>query len=540
LSGKTARALAAGLAALALAGCVAGSRAGGGQAGTFRWSDGEDIDNLNPLLSTETVVNDLSSFTMGYFFVFNDKGETVPSLCLRLPTKANHLISADGRQLTFRLRHGVLWQDGVPFTSGDVAFTVGVILDEHTNVLTRDGWDDIAAVKTPDKYTVVFELKKPYAAFVNRFFTPIGNPAILPKHLLSGQDINHASYNALPVGLGPFRYVRWARGREVVMEAFPGYWGPKPKLARVVYKIVPDTNTVATQLRTGELDAFVRVPTNLIAEVSAYPGVKTHAYDTNSYGHIDFNQRRPILADVRVREALARAIDVRTLWQKVDRGSGFLACTPISHLNWAYDAHAPCPRYDLGLAARLLDAAGWRPGADGVRRKNGRAMQLVFAGNVGNQGLDARVAIVEQAFARLGVGLTYVKYPTNLLFASYAGGGIVAIGNYDLTSYAWSLPPDPDISNLVACSRRAPNGQNYLGHCDRAVDAALEDALRTYDRARRREDYVRVQELLARDLPFVVLSQRTDHIIAGDDVSGLRPGPTMIFWNPTQLAVDAR
>jgi peptide/nickel transport system substrate-binding protein len=508
--------------------------------GTFRWSDGEDIDNLNPLLSTETLVNDLSSFTMGYFFVFDEKGRTTPSLCLEVPTKANGLISADGKTLTFRLRHGVRWQDGQPFTSADVAFTVKVILDKHTNVLTTDGWDDIASVRTPDPFTAVFTLKKPYAAFINRFFTPVDNPAILPKHLLEGRDINHADYNSLPIGTGPFRYVRWDRGRDVVMEASPYYWGPKPKLQRVIYEVIPDTNTVATRLRTHELDAFVRVPTAILDQVRTYPGTYMLGYDTNSYGHIDFNLRRPVLADVRVRRAIAHAIDVRLLWDKVDRKSGFLACTPISHLNWAYDAHAPCVSYDLTAAARLLDAAGWRVGADGLRRKAGRALRLQFAGNIGNPGLDAHVAILQAALAKLGVGLSYVKYSTNQLFASYAAGGVVATGRYDLTSYAWSLPPDPDISNLVACSRIPPHGQNYLGYCNPAVDAALQDALLTYDRARRRADYIRVQELLARDVPFVVLSQRTDHIAASDDVSGLRPGPSMVFWNPEQIAVTAR
>ncbi|MEO6913842.1 MAG: ABC transporter substrate-binding protein, partial [Candidatus Baltobacteraceae bacterium] len=103
--------------------------------GTFRWADAEDVDNLNPLLSTETLVNDLSSFTMGYFFVFNDKGDPVPSLCLEVPTQQNHLISADGKTITFKLRHGVKWQDGAPFSSADVVFTVKTILDPRTNVL---------------------------------------------------------------------------------------------------------------------------------------------------------------------------------------------------------------------------------------------------------------------------------------------------------------------------------------------------------------------------------------------------------------------
>ena len=477
---------------------------------------------------------------MAYFFVFDDKGRTIPSLCLTVPTKANGLISPDGKTLTFRLRHGVRWQDGAPFTSADVAFTVKLILDPHTNVLTREGWDDIASVATPDAYTAIFHLKKPYAAFVNRFFTPVDNPAILPEHLLAGRDINRAAYNDLPVGTGPFKYVSWDRGRDVVMEANPYFWGSKPKLQRVIYEVIPDANTVETRLRTHELDAYVRVATDQLEQVRAYAGVRLIGYDTDSYGHIDFNLSRPVFYDVRVRQAIAHAIDVKLLWRKVDRESGFLACTPISHLSWAFDAHAPCMNYDLAESARLLDAAGWHLGADGLRRKNGIVMRLQFAGSVGNPGLDARVAIIQDALAKLGIGVDYVRYSTNQLFASYGGGGIVATGKYDLTSYAWSLPPDPDVSNLVACSRIPPKGQNYLHYCNPKVDAALQDALVTYDRSRRRADYITVQELLGRGVPFVVLSQRTDHIGMGVGVSGLRPGPSMVFWNPQDLAVTAR
>ncbi len=333
--------------------------------GTFRWADGEDIDSLNPLLSTETLVNDLSSFTMGYFFVFDDKGNAVPSLCLEVPTKANHLISPDGKSITFELRHGVVWHDGKPFTSADVAFTVKTILDPKTNVLTRDGWDLIGRVDTPDRYTAIFRLKRPYAAFINRYFTPVDNPAILPKHLLAGQDINHAAYNGLPVGLGPFRYVRWSRGNEVVMEAFPQWWGGRPKLRRVVFKVIPDANTMLTALQTHEIDAFVRVPTNIYQQVEKTPDTRSIAFDTTAYGHIDFNVTGPILSDPEVRRALARAIDVEMLWRKVYHRSGFLACTPISHLNWAYDPNARCYPFDLKAAAyaaparRMDDGSGW-------------------------------------------------------------------------------------------------------------------------------------------------------------------------------------
>lgn len=504
--------------------------------GTFRWADGEDIDNLNPLLSTETLVNDLSAFTMGYFFVFDEKGRPVPSLCLQVPTKSNRLISPDGKSITFKLRHGVVWHDGKPFTSADVAFTVKTILDPNTNVLTRDGWDLIERVDTPDRYTAIFRLKKPYAAFINRYFTPVGNPAILPKHLLEGQDVNHAPYNSLPVGLGPFRYIRWSRANEVVMEAFPQWWGGRPKLHRVVFKVIPDTNTMTTALQTHEIDAFVRVPANVWEQVAKTPDTKTLGLDSTTYGHVDFNVTNPILADPQVRQALARAIDVKTIWAKVYHRAGYLACTPISHLNWAYDPNLHCYSFDLKAAGDQLERDGWILGADGLRHKNGQTLRFAFAGNTGNPGLDTMVLLVQDWFKKIGVGLEYFRYPTDKLFASYAGGGVVATRHYDIASYAWSLAPDPDLTNLIACSRISPKGQNYMGYCNPDVDAALEDALVNYDMARRKRDYVRVQEDLARDVPFIVLYQRTEHMTYNDDFHGIKPGPVMDFWNAQEIS----
>lgn len=504
--------------------------------GTFRWADGEDIDNLNPLLSTETLVNDLSSFTMGYFFVFDDKGNAIPSLCLQVPSKANGLISAEGRALTFKLRHGVVWHDGQPFTSADVAFTVKTILDPHTNVLTREGWDLITRVETPDRYTVIFHLKKPYAAFVNHYFTPVGNPAILPKHLLEGVEINRAAYNGLPVGLGPFKYVRWARGSEVVMEAFPRWWGGPPKLKRVVFKVIPDANSVFIALQSHAIDAYIRVPNFQYQSVERTAGTRTIAHDVTSYGHIDFNLRNPILADPQVRQALARAIDVHLLWQKVDHGSGYLACTPISHLSWAYDPHASCYSFDLAAAAAQLQSDGWTLGQDGLRHKHGATLRFNFAGNTGNPGLDSRVLLIQGWFKSIGVGLDYTRYQTNRLFASYAAGGVVARRDYDLASYAWTVAPDPDLTNLIACSRISPLGQNYMAYCNHDVDRALADALLHYEPARRKADYILLQELLARDVPFIVLSQRTDHVTFNDDFRGINPGPSMMFWNPQAIS----
>jgi peptide/nickel transport system substrate-binding protein len=405
-------------------------------------------------------------------------------------------------------------------------------------VLTRRGWTEIERVETPDDYTVVFRLKRRYAPFINVFFTPVGNPAILPKHLLEHvPDINKAAYNALPVGLGPFAYKRWDRSSQVVMERFDRWWGGTPKLKHIVFKVIPDANTVLSQLRSHELDLYVRAPNYQAPLLTGIPNVTIAEHDTTSFGHIDFNVTTPILKDVRVRRALIYAADLDKMWRTVDHGIGRRDWTPVSHLTWAYNPNVPRYPFDLAKAAKLLDEAGWRIGADRLRHKDGLTMRFKFVGNVGNAGLDARVLILQSAYARLGVELQYFRYPTNTLFAGYAAGGIVATRKYDLASYAWSLAPDPELQNLYGCKFISPVGQNYLGYCNRELDTLNTDALQTYDRSRRARDLKAAQMLLMTDAPFMVITQRVDRLAYNDELRGPAAGPSMIFWNAADWSI---
>jgi len=526
------------LAAIVLGGCTLAAKSGGRHAwtepGVLRFTEGQEVDTLNPVLSTQAVVGDLSALTQGYFFLFGQRDELVPSLALRVPTQANHLISRDGKTITYELRHGVVWQDGAPFTSADVAFSVKTILDPNVNTSSTVGYVDIAKLETPGPYTVVLHLKEPNSSLVVRFLTDGGGSGILPKHLLEGQTINGNPFNAKPVGLGPFKYVRWSRGSEIEMVAFDGWWGGRPKLRKIVYKIVPDGNTALSQLRTHELDVFGRYFNAQYPQATSIANTRTFNVDSTGYEHIDFNLRNPDLADVRVRRALAHAIDIPTIIAKVNYGQGTRSCSPVPAFSWEYDAGARCYPYDLRAAARLLDAAGWKLGADGWRRKNGRALDLTLVATAGNITRDQTAELIVTSFRQIGVQLEYRRIQANQLFAHRTG--ILQTGKYDLGLYSWYWNPEPDFRVIYGCREWSPHGQNNQHYCNRRFDALIADANEHYDRARRRADYVAAQRILGDDVPTVTLYDQRVHMTADDDFKHLDLGPNLLFTNPGQIS----
>lgn len=504
------------------------------QAGSFSFTEGEDVDTLNPIITTEILVTDLSVLTQGYLITFDSRGRAVPSLALQVPTQANHLISPDGLTVTYHLRRGVRWQDGHPFTSADVAFSEKTITNPKVNAASTLGFDHVASIATPDDDTVVVRLKSPYAAFVSLFLTPGIGSGILPKHLLEGQELNHSSYNALPIGLGPFRYTEWSRGSYVRMAAYDGWWGGRPKLRSIVYKIIPDASTAISQLSTRELSAFGRVPNEQYLAARATAGTRTIDVTSSSYEHVDFFWQSPVLRDVRVRRALAHAIDVRAIVDKVDHGSGVLSCSPVPAYSWAHDPSTPCYPYDLTASRRLLDAAGWRLHSDGVRYKGATPLRLTLASTTGNQSRDETALIMQSAFKQIGVPLEYRRYQANVLFANQTG--ILSTGKFDLSLYAWYWGADPDISSLYSCKQRPPQGQNYSRYCNPKVDALLTAALSHYPPAIRRASYFKAQQLIGEDVPSVVLFQRVDHMTTDNRFKNLDPGAFELFTRPAAIS----
>jgi peptide/nickel transport system substrate-binding protein len=457
----------------------------------------------------------------------------VPVLAARVPTQANGGISPDGLTITYALRRNVKWHDGAPFTSADVKFTWQAIMSPANNVVSRTGYELVRAVDTPDPYTVVFHMKRRFSPIVNTLFGESDSQyEVLPQHLLGKlHDINTAAFNAHPVGTGPFVFGEWAHGDHLTLEPNDGYFLGKPKLKRIVVKFVPDENTELNQLRTHDVDWQFEASPQEYRALRTIPGLDVILQQTNQYERLEFNTRRAPLDDVRVRRAIAYAIDKRRLVDDLTFGSAVPADQDLPPFMWAHFAGVPRYGYDPAKARELLTQAGYRPGPDGVRVKNGRRLALEIAYTVTNVTRRAGVVQLQAMLGAVGIALEIKGYQGALLFATAGQGGILQNGKYDVAWTGWVAGIDPDQSSVVTCGARPPNGNNTMFYCNAAVDAAEREALDRFDVPSRARAYARIETLLAEDEPFVPLWWPRQLQPIDTAFKHFTPNPVTESWN---------
>ena len=356
--------------AVALAGCskTAGpaETAGGNgwtHPGVFTFSENQDIKTLNPVIGANATTGDLSMFIFSYAIRYDEHAKPVPDAVTEVPTVANGDVSKDGLTLTYKLRHDITFQDGVPLTCEDLKFTWKVVVDPHTDVAATDGYRDIKDIDCSDKFVAVVHMKRMYAPFLQQLWGVNGNAPILPEHLLAkylGTDrINTAPYNAMPIGSGPFKVVEWQRGTLVRLEAYPKYFMGAPKLKEVIFRPMPDENTEYTQLETHEIDMLARgsgVNWPRYQALAADPknGLTAIQVDSFLFSHIDFNLKKPLFQDVAVRRAIAYATDKQSIIDKIDHGSATPALEDQHPtLSWAFDPHVATYPFDPAKARAL-------------------------------------------------------------------------------------------------------------------------------------------------------------------------------------------
>ena len=280
--------------------------------------------------------------------------------------------SEDGKSVTFKLREGVTWHDGKPFTSADVAFSALQVWKPLQN-LGRVVFKNLEAVEEPDAHTAIFRFAQPTPLQLVRNALP-ALTAVLPKHLYEGTDIAANPANNQPIGTGPFKFAEHKAGEYYRLTRNETYWGEgEPYLDEIVYRVLPDRSAAASALEAEEIDlaAFSAVPLADLDRISKVPGISvvTKGYEGLTYQLIvEINHRRKELADLKVRQAIAHAIDKDFVVKTIFLGHAATATGPVpKNDKQFYDADVPTYAFDVAKANALLDEAGYPKGADGKR-----------------------------------------------------------------------------------------------------------------------------------------------------------------------------
>ena len=530
---------------MACGGCARLGTSGGAgvSSGRFVYAENEDVKSLNPMLATSGPAIDLSMFVFSYAVRYDDHARPVADALREVPTLANGDVSRDGLTLKYKLRPNVYFHDGVHMTCRDLAFTWHAALNPANNNLTHDGYSDIKSIDCSDPLAAVVHMKRVYAPFLQQLWGVNSNVPILPEHILAKYNdakgsFNNAPFQSAPVGSGPFAFVRWDRGQQVVLKAFDRYFLGKPKLREVVFKSVPDDQTLVNQLHTHEIDMAARLGVNAWPAVQGIPGVTAIATPSFEYVHIDFNLKRPIFGDVRVRRALAMGLDRQGILDKISHGLGDLTKTELSpELSPDYDPNVPSYPYDPAKARALLDQAGWHVGARGIRVKGGQRFAFTYGTQTESQTGRAIETYVQNAWHQLGADVSVKNQPTAQFFDNTTNG-VLQGGHYDVAGFTWIAASDPDDSPIYSPRNLAPSGQNALFWNDPIVARAMDAELATVDPVKRRAAFDIEQQRFATDVPSIILYYRREPYIYNSRLEGFRPSPVISpFWNPQEYSL---
>ncbi len=502
--------------------------------GVVRVGSYEDLDTLIPTLSQQQFVTDVAQMIYSGLIDYDDHANPVPDVALAAPTQANGGISRDGKTITYHLRRGVKFSDGVPLTSADIKFTWQQIMNPNNNVPYRYPYDDVASIDTPDDLTVIVHLKAPLALFPAAFMANGAIGSILPKHLLDRYaNLNHVAFATKPIGSGPFVVESWEPGTLLTLRANPLYWRGPPKLKEVLYRIIPNQNTLLTDVLSHDVDLYYDAPEVQYSTLVKTPGYIVTHVPNMTYEHIDFNCGHAPLDDVRVRQALSYAIDWKALADNVYFGLDVPGIGDTPPASWAYDPGVLPYPHDMQKARALLASAGWVPDAQGNLARNGQPLRVDLVTVSGITSRAKAEELIQQDLRALGIAVDIHNYPADLLFASYGAGGILAHGKFDISLYAWTYAePDPDDTVTLGPGEIPPAGSNYTFDADPKIGAWQEAARLHYDRAQRRPYYVLIQRRIHDTVPMHTIVWRSNFDAVNSDLRNFKPVPDVSdFWN---------
>jgi peptide/nickel transport system substrate-binding protein len=480
--------------------------------------DGEP-KTLNPILTTTDAEQVVVSLLSRNLLDYDERLNLVPGLAEEVSESPDHLV------FTVRLRPDARWEDGSPVTSADVVFTLDALMDPKTPALTRRPlFEGFLKAEAADPRTARITFRSTSAGRRDAFNLPL-----LSAAAWSGGDVATHPRNRNPLANGPYRLGAWEAGRTLSLVRNTQYAGPPAPAEQVVFRVVPETAPAFAALETGDLDEM-RLTYAQKKEIDAKAGTpgapRSVVFDELAYAYFGWNDRSPLFSDRRVRRALTMLVDRESIARNLYGGLAKLSNGPLPPAHWAWDPSiAPWP-YDPVAAERLLDEAGFRKGADGVRHRGTTRLAFTFSLGRGSDVQRQMVELAQQSFRKAGIDMAIRP----LEWAAFSAK--VDAGELEGWAAAWNLDPYPDLAAQWHSGETPPKGLNNCFYRNPEVDALLDRLRTTFDREEARKVLAEVQRLVHDDEPVsFLLTPLTKWGVSGR-IEGVRTSPIglFLFW----------
>ena len=439
-------------------------------------------------------------------FIVDADGLYQPRLAAEVPTVENGGISEDGLTWRVKLREGVTWHDGTPFTAEDVKYTIELQADPDFRAMRRMGHELVRNIRIVSDHELTWEMAEPfapYAAILSWTF-------IVPKHALgAAEDPNTAPFNNRPIGTGAYRFHERVAGDYIMLKANEDYWGEGPHIETAVFRYIPDVTVLYTQFRTGDIDVIglSGISPDRFAEAQGLADRVVVVAPAGFMESISLNMGLPQFQDPEVRRALYHAIDKQTIVDVLYSGIHKVTESYMPQESFFHNDDLPRHSFDIDLANAILDDAGWERGGDGIRAKDGVRLAFLNSTTAGNHLREQAQQFIQQSFRQIGVAMEISNHPPAVMWGEY---WMMSQFETAMVGLNFSTGPDPDVTNYLhsaSIAAQGGSGQNTWQYANPEVDALLEAGGRSFVPEERREIYHRVQEIVREELPLLPLFQ---------------------------------
>ena len=478
-----------------------------------------DASNLIPILASDSPSHSVASMVYNGLVKYDKDMNIVGDLA------ESWDISKNGLVITFKLRKGVRWHDGKPFTAADVLYTYQVITDPKTPTAYAGDFLKVKKAEVLDDYTFRVTYDKPFAPALISW-----SSAVLPRHLLAGKDITKSPLSRHPVGTGAYKFKEWVAGQKIVLLSNEDYFEGRPYIDGRITRIIPDTATMFLELRARNIGMMGLTPlqytrqtdNNLFKE-----NFNKYRYLAFAYTYLGYNLKNPLFMDKRVRQAISYAINKDEIISGVLLGLGKPATGPYKHGTWAYNDKVKIYRYDPDKARDLMKQAGWSDAnKDGILEKDGRPFEFEILTNQGNETRQKCAEIIQRQLKEIGITAKIRIVEWSAFVTDF-----INKRRFDAVILGWTIPLDPDAYDVWHSSKTAPEELNFISYNNPEADEMLDKGRSTFNQADRKKYYDRFQEILAEDQPYTFLYVPDELIIISKRFRGVEPAPIGIGHN---------